>query len=944
MNDSPIMRRCKDDWVNATQILKCCNFPKAKRTKILEKGVQTGRHEKVQGGFGRFQGTWIPLEDARNLAALYGVTADQAPVIFMDVSDPNLHIPAKQKTTGNKDPTPIKRKYTRRPKKSEETPTKKTRLDNGASQPPSAGQIPQFSPTQVPQFSPQMYISPQQQQQHQQQMGPPPGFPYKPQPPPVMGNVAISMSQQQEFMQRARMQQAQRQGVPQPHPHAGQNHPGAPLTPMANGPGHGQHPNSHTPQHMRQMQQQPPQYYTPQHAPQQQHMSQGPPPRMPPQFAPQSAPTQGFDSLSSQSANGTWSQDDLGAAPAKESDTSMSSQDDVKPPVFGLDIPEDSSYSAQLLKFFAEDDAEIPYFIHNPPYDFNINEPIDDEGHTPLHWAASIGNYHMIYLLVQKGANILAVNSFGLNPLSKLISFNNCYELKNFPQVLELMDKCLSNTDINGRTPLHYLCQFAKVPSKLDSLKYYLAICLNKLRVLSSANDQVVDLMANVINHQDVNGDTCLHLAAKSRSAEVCSMLLQVGARDDLENSQKETASEIISQFQIGDGGSMAQKSAPGSASQSAAARGAPASYVDTTSMSMSYLPHSSDQFVMATPVQARSNHTPDTQRTTVQSDDMDEDSARVDKKHLDKLMENKENFDANGKAGSVPATTGSHGAPLHPSKSQPQAAPAPSTPSVLGFGMSTPAKTNLASLPAISEHSTPETRTRGHPQMVSNHRPQAPKVSEGKLEGQTPSALALSDLATMLTGMVGSLADTYANQMDSLDKKKAQLEAQVAAKRKTDRTTQAVFSRTLAAGGLTENDYTSVQDGKDKLVQKAEESKADVDKLAQRVSRVLRKLHTQAVTSRVEDLEQQHMAEDGNQGDDDELASEEQWSYAQELCNLQIKQSQLMDSYIESIKVYGVDEKMYKYRKLISLSCGLRVEDIDGYIDGIEESLAESS
>lgn len=944
MNDLPIMRRCKDDWVNATQILKCCNFPKAKRTKILEKGVQTGRHEKVQGGFGRFQGTWIPLEDARNLAALYGVTADQAPVIFMDVLDPNLHIPAKQKTTGNKDPTPIKRKYTRRPKKSEETPTKKTRLDNGASQPPLAGQIPQFSPTQVPQFLPQMYILPQQQQQHQQQMGPPPGFPYKPQPPPVMGNVAISMSQQQEFMQRARMQQAQRQGVPQPHPHAGQNHPGAPLTPMANGPGHGQHPNSHTPQHMRQMQQQPPQYYTPQHAPQQQHMSQGPPPRMPPQFAPQSAPTQGFDSLSLQLANGTWSQDDLGAAPAKESDTLMLLQDDVKPPVFGLDIPEDSLYSAQLLKFFAEDDAEIPYFIHNPPYDFNINEPIDDEGHTPLHWAALIGNYHMIYLLVQKGANILAVNSFGLNPLLKLISFNNCYELKNFPQVLELMDKCLSNTDINGRTPLHYLCQFAKVPSKLDLLKYYLAICLNKLRVLSLANDQVVDLMANVINHQDVNGDTCLHLAAKLRSAEVCSMLLQVGARDDLENSQKETASEIISQFQIGDGGSMAQKLAPGLALQLAAARGAPASYVDTTSMSMLYLPHLLDQFVMATPVQARSNHTPDTQRTTVQSDDMDEDLARVDKKHLDKLMENKENFDANGKAGLVPATTGSHGAPLHPSKSQPQAAPAPSTPSVLGFGMLTPAKTNLASLPAISEHLTPETRTRGHPQMVSNHRPQAPKVLEGKLEGQTPSALALSDLATMLTGMVGSLADTYANQMDSLDKKKAQLEAQVAAKRKTDRTTQAVFSRTLAAGGLTENDYTSVQDGKDKLVQKAEESKADVDKLAQRVSRVLRKLHTQAVTLRVEDLEQQHMAEDGNQGDDDELASEEQWLYAQELCNLQIKQSQLMDSYIESIKVYGVDEKMYKYRKLISLLCGLRVEDIDGYIDGIEESLAESS
>ncbi|EMG46822.1 Transcriptional SBF complex/cell-cycle-box DNA binding subunit, putative, partial [Candida maltosa Xu316] len=97
MNDSPIMRRCKDDWVNATQILKCCNFPKAKRTKILEKGVQQGLHEKVQGGFGRFQGTWIPLDDARKLAETYGLTKELAPVLFLDFEDPDLVIPEKVK-------------------------------------------------------------------------------------------------------------------------------------------------------------------------------------------------------------------------------------------------------------------------------------------------------------------------------------------------------------------------------------------------------------------------------------------------------------------------------------------------------------------------------------------------------------------------------------------------------------------------------------------------------------------------------------------------------------------------------------------------------------------------------------------------------------------------------------------------------------------------------
>lgn len=61
-------------WVNATQILKVAGVPKSARTKILEKEILSGVHEKVQGGcesFGRsvlrfannesdgkYQGTW----------------------------------------------------------------------------------------------------------------------------------------------------------------------------------------------------------------------------------------------------------------------------------------------------------------------------------------------------------------------------------------------------------------------------------------------------------------------------------------------------------------------------------------------------------------------------------------------------------------------------------------------------------------------------------------------------------------------------------------------------------------------------------------------------------------------------------------------------------------------------------------------------------------------
>jgi len=56
-NGVAVMRRRSDSWLNATQILKVANFDKPQRTRILEREVQKGEHEKVQGGYGKYQGT-----------------------------------------------------------------------------------------------------------------------------------------------------------------------------------------------------------------------------------------------------------------------------------------------------------------------------------------------------------------------------------------------------------------------------------------------------------------------------------------------------------------------------------------------------------------------------------------------------------------------------------------------------------------------------------------------------------------------------------------------------------------------------------------------------------------------------------------------------------------------------------------------------------------------
>ena len=55
-NNVAVMRRRSDSYLNATQILKVAEFDKPQRTRILEREVQTGQHEKVQGGYGKYQG------------------------------------------------------------------------------------------------------------------------------------------------------------------------------------------------------------------------------------------------------------------------------------------------------------------------------------------------------------------------------------------------------------------------------------------------------------------------------------------------------------------------------------------------------------------------------------------------------------------------------------------------------------------------------------------------------------------------------------------------------------------------------------------------------------------------------------------------------------------------------------------------------------------------
>lgn len=53
-----VMRRIEDGWINATHILKAADIDKGRRSRLLDKELQDDPFEKVQGGYGRYQGTW----------------------------------------------------------------------------------------------------------------------------------------------------------------------------------------------------------------------------------------------------------------------------------------------------------------------------------------------------------------------------------------------------------------------------------------------------------------------------------------------------------------------------------------------------------------------------------------------------------------------------------------------------------------------------------------------------------------------------------------------------------------------------------------------------------------------------------------------------------------------------------------------------------------------
>ncbi|KAF2652777.1 apses-domain-containing protein [Lophiostoma macrostomum CBS 122681] len=398
-----VMRRRADDWINATHILKVADFDKPARTRILEREVQKGVHEKVQGGYGKYQGTWVPLHDGRLLAERNGVLDKLLPIFD--------YVP------GDRSPPPAPKHAT------------------AASNRPKAQRQPAGGARRN-------------------------------------GNNIYSLEGIQSFITNSQSQVSE-----EPYEDS-QLH-------------HSQHYRDETPDN---------------------------------------------ETVISESMLGD--QDMLGASQystggrkRKRGGDQMSIQDQ-----------QHQIWADALLDYFMLLDSEDRFVAPpEPPRDVNLDRPIDEKGHSAMHWAAAMGDVEVVKELIRRGARIDCLSNNLETPLMRAVMFTNNYDKQTMPSMVKILSQTVVRTDWFGSTVFHHIAATTSSTNKFVCARYYLDCIINKL-----SETWIPDEVTRILNIQDKNGDTAIMIAARNGARKCVRSLLGRNVAVDTPNQKGETADDLI--------------------------------------------------------------------------------------------------------------------------------------------------------------------------------------------------------------------------------------------------------------------------------------------------------------------------------------------------------------------------------------------------------------
>lgn len=535
INGIACMRRRSDGWLNATQILKVAGVDKGKRTKVLEKEILTGEHEKVQGGYGKYQGTWISYKRGREFCRQYGVEDILRPLLDYDVSSDGTG-------TGGQG--------------EKETPTKEQAM--------AANRKRFYGSAGVP--------------ENVRQSG-----------PATNGGTFFSNISPTTSVALAAMNKAARLNSPAPRTSSGLRRPsmndafpgGSQQSFMSEGSlggredsGYGTQPNGEPPRKRLRPDSQDGNNMAP----------PGLPSSLPLDASMRSAtPTEPNESFV---YDGTISQELINGngEPIAQAPLPTPTTDDQQDKV------------SLLLDLFAEPGSSRTDYSTHPALTQlsgeDLNIPLDASANNALHWAATLAKVSLLKLLIQRGANIYRGNAAGQSPLISAVLVNNCWEQSCFPELLELLGPLIEIRDIQGRTILHHIAVSSGIKGRAGSSKYYLEALLEFLvrigthssgaagtfgasttaaqtaaaiqdaamssqdsnsapvptaPVVQSAKGPVtlVRFLSHIVNARDKAGNTALNLVARVGNRSIIQQLIEIHADPSLPNYKGVSAKDF---------------------------------------------------------------------------------------------------------------------------------------------------------------------------------------------------------------------------------------------------------------------------------------------------------------------------------------------------------------------------------------------------------------
>jgi regulatory protein SWI6 len=519
VNTVAVMRRQQDSWLNATQILKVAGVDKGRRTKILEKEIQTGEHEKVQGGYGKYQGTWIPFERGLEVCRQYGVAE-----LLQTLLTHNMPSDGAGGATADIDtPTKEQAMAAQRKRMYNSTAGADGHRASGTSSGTFFKNISERAAHAVAAISKARFDSPaprnQWNGQNSSQTGRgPPSF-----------NRQASMQSMDDFPGNS--QNSIASDFAQGGPEMSFSQSQQPLN--------GEGLEAGRPRKRQKVNITPADSFG--YAPSTELYANTFP----------GSPTEPNESfiysqagLSMNNGNGSTYVDDGYYVP-------------LRPLPFEVS-PEAEAKRSMLMSLFMDGigDAEL-HAKHEQLRKMTPQEldmPIDTQSHTALHWAATLSRMPLLTLLIRSGASAFRVNASGETALMRACVVTNSMDHNSFPELLDILGGTIDVRDDKGRTVLHHISVTSAVKGRNVASRYYLESLLEWVVRQGSApssqnaNGNGVPLqsgpqkmgigrfMSEIVNAQDNSGDTALNIAARIGNRSIISQLLEVGADPNIAN------------------------------------------------------------------------------------------------------------------------------------------------------------------------------------------------------------------------------------------------------------------------------------------------------------------------------------------------------------------------------------------------------------------------